>query len=304
MKTGFEYFMLHTNQLKAHPENIRRKYIENEVEEMAASIKARGGVIHALEVVPSDKKGIWWVVAGNKRLLAAQRLGKDCPPLKCESVNADRAQQLLDMAIENFIRSDPNPVDEARHYQQMIGSGLTVRDISKRTGIGEFRIRQRLMISRLDLPIQELMAAGKLPHGPPACEAFGTITDRELRIKLANRLAKNPSTTTKTIVAACRRLLEAYAPQEKLAHPATDLGLPRGPAKGTVPWRSVKASSSAVCRTCDLKLSRLEAAGNPAWSLIVHAANEECVGCAVGHVRMVCDVCPLPAFLKRLDGKQ
>ena len=65
MKTGFEYLMLRTNQLKAHPENIRRKYIESEVEEMAASIKARGGVIHALEIVPSDKKNIWWVVAGN-----------------------------------------------------------------------------------------------------------------------------------------------------------------------------------------------------------------------------------------------
>jgi ParB/RepB/Spo0J family partition protein len=304
MKTGFEYLMLRTNQLKAHPENIRRRYIESEVEEMAASIKARGGVIHALEIVPSDKKGIWWVVAGNKRLLAAQRLGKDCPPLKCESINADRAQQLLDMAIENFVRSDPNPVDEANHYHRMIDSGLTVRHISKRTGIGEFKIRQRLMIARLDKQIQEFMAIGKLPHGVPVCEAFQTIPDRELRIKLANRLAKNPNTNTKTIIAACKRLLEANAPQEKLENPATGLGLTKGPKIGAVPWRHVKTASAAVCRSCDLKLSRLEAAGSPAWSLIVHAANEECASCAVGHIRIVCDACPLPAFLKRLDGRQ
>lgn len=303
----FKYLMLRMNQLKVHPENVRRKYIESEVEEMAASIRSRGGVINALEIVPSDRKGIWWVVAGNKRLVAAQRLGKNCPPLKCELVDVDHAQQLLDMAIENFIRSDPNPVDEANHYQRMIDSGLTVRDISKRTGIKEFRIRQRLMITELDKPIQELIAIGKLPHGPTVCKAFQTVPDRVLRIKLADRLAKNPNTNTKTIVAACARLLEANTPQEKLAHPAIDLGLPNGTRKGSVPWRKVKIASAATCRSCDLKLSQLEAAGYPAWSLIVHAANEECAGCAIGHIKIVCDLCPLPAFLKRLeqvDGKQ
>jgi len=303
----FKYIMLRVDQLEVHPENIRRKYIENEVEEMAASIRSRGGVINALEIVPSGKNGTWWVVAGNKRLVAAQRLGKDCPPLKCESIDVDRAQQLLDMAIENFVRSDPNPVDEADHYQRMIDSGLTVRDISKRTGIGEFRIRQRLIITKLDKPIQELMAIGKLPHGSAVCKAFQTLSDRMMRVKLAERLAKNPNINTKTIVTACARLLEANTPQEKLANPATDLGLSNWTPKGSVSWRKVKTALAATCRSCDLKLSQLEAAGCPAWSLITHAANEECAGCPIGHIKIVCDVCPLPAFLKRLErlnGKQ
>jgi len=296
--------MLRVNQLKIHPENVRSKYIESEVEEMAASIKARGGVIHALEIVPSGKKGVWWVVAGNKRLAGAQQLGENCPLLKCEPVDVDRAQQLLDMAIENFIRSDPNVVDEANHYQRMIDSGLSVRDISKRTGIGEFRIRQRLEVSKLDKPIQELMATGKLPHGTPICAAFQTIQDRELRIKLANRLAKNPNTNTKTIIYACARLLEAKTPQEKLENPATDLSMTRGPKKGSVSWRQVKNTTAATCRSCDLKISQLEAAGNPVWSLIVHTADAECAGCSIGHIKMVCDRCPLTAFLKRLDDRQ
>jgi len=301
----FKYLMLRVDQLRVHPENVRRKYIESEVEEMAASIRSRGGVINALEIVPSDRKGVWWVVAGNKRLVAAQRLGKDCPLLKCEAVNVDRAQQLLDMAIENFIRSDPNPVDEADHYQRMIEAGLTVRDISKRTGIGEYRIRPRLMITKLDKPIQELMAVGKLPHGPAVCKALQTVPDRTLRIKLAERLSKNPNANTKTIVAACARLLEASAQHGKLANPAMDLGLPNGTGKGTVPWNKMKTASAATCKNCDLKLSQLEDVGSPAWSLIAHAANEECAGCPIGHIKIVCDVCPLPAFLKRLsNGKQ
>jgi ParB/RepB/Spo0J family partition protein len=304
MTLKHQFLMLPSHQLKIHPENIRQKYIESEVEEMAASIKARGGVIHALEIMPSGRKGIWWVVAGNKRLAGAQLLGKNCPLLKCEPVDIDRSQQLLDMAIENFIRSDPNPVDEANHYQQMINSGLTVRDISKRTGIGEFRIRQRLEISKLDKPIQEFMATGKLPHGAPVCAAFQTIKDKELRIKMANRLAKNPNTNTKTIIAACARLLEANVPQERLETPATDLGLARGLKKGSVPWRQVKNATAAACKSCDLKLSRLEAAGNPAWSLIVHTADAECSGCSMGHIKMVCEQCPLTAFLRRLDEQK
>lgn len=294
------YLMLRVDQLRIHPENIRKRYIESEVQEMAASIKARGGVIQALEIVPSDKKGIWWVVAGNKRLAGGQQLGKDCPLLKCEPVEADRAQQLLDMAIENFIRSDPNPVDEANHYQRMIDSGLSVRDISKRTGIYEVRIHQRLEITKLDPPIQELMATGKLPHGQPVCTAFQTIPDGALRVRLAERLANNPSTNTKTIIAACARLLEAAAPQEELKNPAVDLAL-KHPHKGSVTWHRVKATSAEVCKTCDLKLANLESAGNPAWSVIVHAANAECAGCSVGHIKSVCERCPLTAFLKRLD---
>jgi ParB/RepB/Spo0J family partition protein len=298
-----QLLMLRVNQLQVHPENVRRRYVESEIEEMAASIKARGGVLHALEIVRSGKKGIYWVVAGNKRLRGGERLGKDCPPMKCELVDADRGQQLLDMAIENGIRSDPNPVDEANHYQKMIDSGLSIRDISKRTGIGEFRIRQRLEITRLDKPIQELMATERLPHGSSVCAAFQTIPDKDLRIKLADRLAKNPNTNTKTIIAACARLLEAKAPQEKLDAPATNLGLKRGLKKGSASWRQVKNTTAEACKSCDLKLSRLEAAGNPAWSMIVHAADEECSGCSIGHIKMVCNQCPLTAFLRRLDEK-
>ncbi len=298
------YLLLRPGKLEPHPENVRQRYIESEVEEMAASIRARGGVIQALEIVPSGKPGTWWVVAGNKRLLAAQRLGKDCPPLKCEPVEADRAQQLLDMAIENFVRSDPNPVDEAAHYQRMIDAGLSVRDISRRTGIAEFKIRVRLKVAMLDKPIQDLMAAGKLPHGAPVSDALLTITDRRARVRLAERLAKNPNVNTKTITAACQRLLEAGIEREPLENPAMDLGLPGGAPKASAAWAQVRATARAVCGTCDLRQSRLAAAGNPAWSLIVHAAEEECAGCAVGHIRMVCNNCPLPAFLRRLNGKE
>jgi ParB/RepB/Spo0J family partition protein len=293
--------MLRVDQLRQHPQNVRQRYVESEVEQMATSLKARGGLINAMEIVASDKKGIWYVVAGNKRLAGARLLGKDCPLLKCEPVDADRAQQLLDMAIENFVRSDPNAVDEANHYQRLIDSGQSVRDISKRTGIYETRIRGRLEITKLDAPIQELMATGKLPHGQQVCDAFQTIKEKDLRIKLANRLAKNPSTTTKTIIAACARLLEAKKPQVELKNPAIELGLTRGAKNGSVSWRDVKTAAAATCKSCDLKASQLEAVNNPAWSIIVHAADAECASCPIGHIRMVCERCPLPAFLKRLD---
>lgn len=299
-----QLLMLRVDQLKEHPENVRRRYVDSEVQEMAASIKGKGGLLNAMEVVRNGKKGSWFVVAGNKRLAGARLLGKDCPLLKCEPVEADRAQQLLDMAIENFVRSDPNPVDEADHYQKMIDSGLSIRDISKRTGIGEFRIRMRLEITKLDKPIQELMATGKLPHGTPVCAAFQTIPDSGLRIQLAERLAKNPNSNTKTIIAACARLIEANDLQAQLKKPATELGLLGGPKKGNVTWQKVRSAAAGACGTCDLKTSRLEKAGNPAWSMIVHAADEECASCPIGHIRMVCERCPLPAFLKRLNDGQ
>jgi ParB/RepB/Spo0J family partition protein len=304
--TAHRLLMLKPNQLKRHPENVRRFYPEDEVREMADSIRAHDGVLQALLVVPSEKPGVWWVVAGNKRLAGGQLLGKDCPLLKCEPIEADKAQQLLDMATENFVRSNPDAVSEALLYQKLLAKGLKIRDISKQTGIYEVRIRGRLRILELDEPIQAHMALKRLPHGEPTIDALLSIPDKKLRIQLADRLAENSNTTTRTVQQACARLLASLAKKNapKMLVPAAQLaGLDRR-AGGTT-FRQIRATAQKACAACDIRENSLRDAKEPAWSAVSHAAGETCGSCTMLNVQMVCASCPLTEFLRRMmpNGK-
>lgn len=292
--------MLRVNQLKIHPLNIRQTYPDDEVEGMAESIRANDGVLHALLIVPSDKKGVWWVVDGNKRLRGAQRLGKDCPLLKCEPVGMNRAQQLLAMAT-TLIRSDPNPFDEARHYARLRKDGLSNRDISKQTGVYEARIYNRLRLLDLDEPIQKLMEQGKLPRTPDSVDALLRIPDAKLRIQLARRLAYNVNVTTRTVQSAAGRLLTGLQQKDKprLKHPAAELsGADR--RSGTVAVDALRAAARRTCAVCDMREVRLRDAKEPAWSSIVHAAGETCGSCTLRDVQDVCHTCPATELLRRL----
>jgi hypothetical protein len=54
--------------LKTHPRNMRRFYPPRDVAEMAASLKACQGNKIAMQVVPADEPGCYFVVDGNLRL--------------------------------------------------------------------------------------------------------------------------------------------------------------------------------------------------------------------------------------------
>lgn len=195
--------------LRIHPDNMRRFYPPEQVREMANSIKANGGVLQALLVIPDpDWAGGYLVVDGNMRLMGARELGADCPPLKCEVIEADRARQLLIMATTSAVHYPKDPISEALHYKRLIGEGFTRRDIARQMGVVESTIVSRLKLLELDEPIQRFVANGKLPKDQLLTDALLTIPDGKVRVTLAERLAADPKTTTKSARASALKVAE------------------------------------------------------------------------------------------------
>jgi len=275
------------------------------VHDMAESIERSKGVKQALLIVPSETQGQYWVTDGNVRLAGANLLGKKSPLLKCEITNETEKEQLLTMAVTGKFKFSPNPVDEAYHYKRLMDEqGYTIDDIQAHTGIHQVTISSRLKLLQLDSEIQNLIAQRKLPADSRCTKALLSIPDNGIRLKLAQRLARE-GITIKAIVAACQRITDQIGSAEKpkrgrpanLKTDKTDIQIPD--ETKTENWDNIRATVREICQQCEIKLTTLKTFPEPAWSLISHSRQEVCDKCDIKELDM-CGECPAVHILRRL----
>ena len=302
-----EYVYLSSEALSLHPRNLRRVYRDKDVQKMAASIRKRKGVDQALLIVASERAGHYYVVDGNIRLAGAKLLGVDSPKLKCEIVTASEAEQYLIMAVTGEVRFTPDPISQALNFKRLIAEqGFTPRSIAEASGIHKVTVENRLALLRLDPEIQHLVAEGRLPVSEAAVEAFLGVPNKEARIKLADRMARDGA-SVKTIVASCGRLTKLLAASSQ-EHPgggtAPALGLCHKRAGGrsvpedkTLKWSTIRKVAKEICQECEM---RLKEAPEPLWTMVVHSVEETCGFCRVREVSQACVQCPAVDIVQKL----
>ena len=102
--------------LRPNPRNPRRRFNEEELAELAASVGEKGILQPILVRGVSGKAGHFEIVAGERRWRAAQKAGlRDVPVLLMDI--GDR--EALEIAIvENVQRADLNPLEESAGYDR------------------------------------------------------------------------------------------------------------------------------------------------------------------------------------------
>ncbi len=91
--------------------------------------------------------GHYTVIIGHRRLAAAIQAGlKELP---CAVVEMSEKEQVATMLAENMQRVDLTPVEEALGVQMLLDLGDSVKEISRRTGFSESKVRQRAKMSEL-----------------------------------------------------------------------------------------------------------------------------------------------------------
>lgn len=303
------YIHLSPDNLMTHPKNLRRFYPEEQVREMAESIRQAKGVYQALLIVPNGRAEKYFVVDGNIRLAGARALGRECPPLKCEVIDAGKAEQLLAMVVTSQFRYDPDPISEALHYRRLIDEeGYTQMRIAQATGVSSPRIAARLKLLKLDPEIQELVAHGKLPKDERVAEAFLSIGNVKARVKLAQRLGETGASVN-AILSSCERLATRLRETGSLDFsgktPSLALGQQKASGKTMQPETRVKIpavrkAAKAMCGTCDAKAHSPVSVPEPAWSLVSHSAEETCGHCNLKEIKGCCGECPAVDLIRRL----
>jgi ParB family transcriptional regulator, chromosome partitioning protein len=165
--------------IKPNPNQPRTRMDEEALAGLASSIEANG-VVQPLLVRPLPD-GSYELVAGERRWRAAQAAGLSrVPAVVRDQELAERLQVAL---IENMVREDLNPVDEARACAALLGDlGLSKEELAKR--VGRSRPAVSNLIRLLDLPDEALalLESGELSegHGKALLLAEGNDVRRRL----------------------------------------------------------------------------------------------------------------------------
>jgi ParB family chromosome partitioning protein len=165
--------------IKPNPDQPRTHFDEEAMAALAASIET-SGVVQPLLVRPLPD-GSYELVAGERRWRAARQAGLErVPAVVRDQAEAERLQAAL---IENMVREDLNPVEEARACAALVEDlGLTKEELARR--VGRSRPAVSNLIRLLELPDEalELLEQGDLSegHGKALLGAAGNDVRRRL----------------------------------------------------------------------------------------------------------------------------
>ncbi|MGI8556506.1 MAG: ParB/RepB/Spo0J family partition protein [Pyrinomonadaceae bacterium] len=175
------FIEINLDLIDANSEQPRTEFTEQNLEELAQSIKANGVV---QPIVVRKKGGRYEIIAGERRWRASQKAGTNKIPAVVRNVADDK---LLELAlIENIQRQELNPIEEAKAYKKLIQTiGLTQEMVAERVGKNRTFIANYLRILKLPDDIQNFITSNKLSVGH--AKALLTIEDAEAQ----RRLAKN-----------------------------------------------------------------------------------------------------------------
>lgn len=147
------------DQITRNPTQPRETFPEEHIQQLAKSIAARGLIQPiTLRRLSSDA---YMIVAGECRFRAHQLLGAET--IRAEIVEIDDREMRLRANVENLMRLDMNPMEEALAYNGLIKDGLTIAEIAEQLGFkGRDRVQNRLNLLALTPTVQALVATGTL----------------------------------------------------------------------------------------------------------------------------------------------
>lgn len=150
------------DQLQESPTNPRRTFDEAKLQELAQSVRAKGIIVPL--VVRAINLDRFEIVAGARRYRAARIAELETVPVRV--VDLDDAEVLEYQLIENAIREDVHPYEEAMAYQKLLEKpGYDVAAIADKTGRSQTHIYQRLRLAALIPEAAEAFQANRIHSG-------------------------------------------------------------------------------------------------------------------------------------------
>ena len=194
----FNVERLPIEKIQANKQNPRSVFAEDELVDLANSIKEKG-IVQPIIVREIDNSGSYEVIAGERRWRAAQIAQLDNIPAIVKKLSDDDALEIA--IIENVQRSNLNPVDEATGYQRLIDIyNYTQEDLARVIGKSRSYIANILRLNNLPTKVKDYLSEGLLTIGHAralvslenAENLADMIVSKGLSVRQIEHLVKNP----------------------------------------------------------------------------------------------------------------
>ncbi|MCF3974343.1 ParB/RepB/Spo0J family partition protein [Paracoccus salsus] len=187
-------------QLTANPDQPRRSFDQDALQELAESLKSRG-VLQPLIVRPHPAdSGLYQIVAGERRWRAAQMAQLHELPVIIRELSDT---EVLEIAIvENIQRADLNAIEEAASFRQLMDRfGHTQERLAEALNKSRSHIANLLRLLSLPEQVQEMVKDGKLSAGharalitsPNAAQLARRIVEKGLSVRETEELVRKHS---------------------------------------------------------------------------------------------------------------
>ncbi len=187
------------SQIEPNPEQPRRAFDHDSLEELAASIRELG-VVQPL-TLRSIANGRYQIIAGERRWRAAAIAGLASVPAYVRTASD---MEMTEMAlIENIQRQDLNAIEVALGFKKLIDTyELTQERLSERHGKKRATIANHLRLLRLPAEIQLGLRDHNIDMGH--ARALLAVGDTKTQLKLYKRIVKE-GLSVRAVEALARR---------------------------------------------------------------------------------------------------
>ena len=210
------------------PDQPREEFDEASLERLADSLRTRGQ-LQPVRVRWDEASGVYVLVCGERRWRAATLAGMSTLSCVIHDGPVEPGELLALQLIENCVREDLKPVEQARAFRTLMESnGWSGNQLARALGIPQPSVVRALALLELPAPVQERVEQGAL--APATAYEISKVADTAHQQALAELVVEGGLTRSQTIDAVRR------------ARPRSAKG---GGAKGKKPTVRVIRTSAA-----------------------------------------------------------
>ena len=192
-----------TDKIGPDPDQPREEFDPEELGRLCESLKARGQ-LQPITVYWQQDREQYVIVCGERRWRAAKLAGMATMTATILAHAPEPGERLTLQLVENLLRSDLRPVEEAKAYRQLMSlNGWSAATLARELAVSESKLTRALALLELPDPVQERVEQGILP--PATAYEISKVDDRAEQEALAERVVREKLTRQDTARAVRER---------------------------------------------------------------------------------------------------
>ena len=232
------------DQLDEDPDNPRKEFPPEAIEELAQDI-ARRGMLQPIVVGDRNDQGRYLIRFGSRRWRAAIQAGLTSVPV----VFAVEARNAYDQVAENLKRQNLSPLELAQFIRLRVEAGESNAEVGRQLGMDLTTVAHHLALLSLPPVLDQALKSGR-------CESPRTLHE-------LSRLYEDQPEQVVALVSGAgpitREAVASLRDAARLVTPAADKPAPTPPRPNKV--AQALARASGLCERLDAALQRLNRSG-------------------------------------------